>query len=440
MKNNRVKYIAFILLLLIGSIVFAQPQISEKKEIAIFKLGYYGWNIPAETLGTIDIDIQRVFLDLGRFDIFGMEKRFASDDVDTFIQILKDIKERNFELPEKYQFYEAFLTEAEFERLIGAFIIAVPVVTSFNSQLVDRDWKTNIKTNVSFIDVASGKMLGIANVETSGTSRETQYKSIQTAIDNIPAQLQYEIRSIPAFTLFTRVLGVVGDGVKIQMGKDMGIKVGDEYAVVSASSYAGLQDDKDVGLVVIKNVGQEVSTGSVRYSSIKMAEDVQLREIPRLGADLSVYGHTFTYIEGIANKPTSFLFGLRTTMTRGFYDFKPYAAFQILGDIDKWLPLSAIVGMEYSVYLGRLEFGARAGIAGGSNIIIKILESEYSTDDDPWFTHYGASGGAYLSWLLTRDIKVFGEVQVDYLVGFLRDPVFGNYGGYQFGGGITIKM
>lgn len=70
--------LAVLVLVALAANAFAQPQVSEKKELAIFSLGYYGWNIPLETLGTIDIDIQRVFVDLGRFTIIGMQQRFSS--------------------------------------------------------------------------------------------------------------------------------------------------------------------------------------------------------------------------------------------------------------------------------------------------------------------------------------------------------------------------
>lgn len=441
MRRQYIAAIAVLVLISGTAGAFGQPTVSEKKELAIFSLGYSGWAIPLETLGTIDIDIQRVFLDLGRFTIFGMEKRFAAQDVDTFIGILKGIKEKTFVLPEKYQFYEAFLTEAEFEKLIGAFIIAVPVVTSFNSQYVDnKEWKTDIKTNVSFIDVASGQLIGIANVETSGSSRETQYKSIQSAIDGIPMQLQYEIRKIPAFTLSTRVLGMVGSDVKIQLGSDMGIKVGDEYSVIVGGEFQGFKDEREVGLILIKNVGPELSTGTILYSGVKVEKDVALREIPRMGSDLAVYAHSYTYIDGAADHASSFLIGARVELTRGFYDLRPYLAIQALGDLSKWIPLSAVVGAQYSVYLRRLEVGARGGLAGGSNALIKILENELSTTDDPWFTHIGLSAGAYVSYLITRDMKVFVEAQADYMFGILSDPVFGSYGGYQLGAGVTLKF
>ncbi|PKL25989.1 MAG: hypothetical protein CVV47_02345 [Spirochaetae bacterium HGW-Spirochaetae-3] len=433
--------ITAILIVFGSALAFAQPQVSEKKEIAIFSLGFYGWDIPQETLGTIDVDIQRVFLDLGRFTIFGMEKRFSSGDVDQFITVLKKMKESTFVLPEKYQFGEAFLTEADFNKLVGAFIIAVPVVTSYNSQYVDgKEWRTDIKTNVSFIDVADGTMIGIANVETQGTSRETQYKSIQDAIAGIPMQLQYEIRKVPQFQNVTRVLASGSGGVDIQLGSNMGIKKGDEYAIIESDDLEGFVDEREVGLILIKEVGTTRSKGTILYSGIPVAKDVQLREIPRLGVDMAVYAHSYSYFD--ESMGSSLVLGARAEATRGFYNVRPFAAFQVLLDSDMVFPLNVIVGGQYSVFMRRLEAGGRLGVAGGTNVIVRILQDEFSGNDDEWFTHYGISGGAYLSYLMSRDLKVFAEVQADYMLGILDSlgGAFGSYGGYQIGIGATFKL
>lgn len=419
----------------------AQPQVSEKKEIAIFSLGFYGWDIPRETLGTIDIDIQRVFLDLGRFTIFGMEKRFSTGAVDEFITILKKMKESTFVLPEKYQFGEAFLTEADFNKLVGAFIIAVPVVTSYNSQFVDnKEWRTDIKTNVTFIDVATGTMIGIANVETQGTSRETQYKSVQSAIAGIPMQLQFEVRKVPQFQNVTRVLASGFGGVDLQLGTNMGIKRGDEYAIIESDTLEGFVDEREVGVLLIKEVGSTRSKGTILFSKIPVVKDVQLREIPRLGADLAVYAHSYGYLD--ESMGSSLVFGARAELTRGFYNFRPYAAVQVIADTDMWLPINVIMGGQYSIFMRRLEVGARLGVGGSTNAIIRIIEDYASTSDDPWFTHYGASAGAYASWLFSRNFKVFVEAQGDYMFG-IGDVLGGSlrsYGGIQIGLGATFKL
>lgn len=441
MKRALTTAVAAFLLAALAAPAFGQAQVSEKKEIAIFSLGYYGYSIPRETLGTIDVDIQRVFLDLGRFTIFGMEKRFSTQDVDQFIAILKKSKEANFVLPEKYQFGEAFLTEADFNKLVGAFIIAVPVVTSFNSQFVDgKEWRTDIKTNVSFINVADGTLMGIADVETQGSSRETQYKSIQQAIDGIPMQLQFEIRSISAFQNLTRVLAAGPGGVDIQLGKDMGIKKGDEYAIIAVEELEGIKDEREVGLIMIKDVGTARSKGIVMYSKVPVVKDVQLREIPRQGFDMTLYGHSYAYFDEFMG--SSLAFGARAEMTRGFFGLRPFAAIQLITDSDMLFPINVIIGGQYSLYLRRLELGGRLGGGGSTNVLVRLLQGEFSTDDDEWFTHYGLSAGAYLSYLVTRDFKVLVDAQADYMFGLLDafGGAFSSYGGVQIGVGASFKL
>lgn len=446
MTRSRTLVLASILLLC-SSLLTAQAEVSEKQEVAIFALGYYGWNIPLEALSTIDIDIQRVFIDLGRFTIIGMEQRFASADVNDFIDTLKRSKEANFVLPERFMFGEAFLTDAEFNKLVGAFIIAVPVVTSFNSQWVNnREWKTDIKTNVSFINVADGTLMGVANVETSASSRESQYRSIKNAIDGIPMQLQYEIRSIPAFQLRTQVLGRRGSQVDIQLGRDMGIQPGDEYAVINKVEIGGFVDEQEVGLIVINTVRNNTSTGTLLYSRQSVEAETQLNEIPRLGVEMSFYGHYYQYLLGDNSNDGAVALGFRADMSRGFYSVRPYADIEVLLDSDKLFPVQTFVGAQFVNHLGRLEVGGRAAVGGGAALIVKILQDLVETSDDEWFTHFGLSGGVYASYLVSRDIKVFAEAQVNYMFGIY--DIFGtstseflrSFGGMRIGLGATLKL
>ena len=276
--------IVLALLLAFGAAAMlpAQPVISEKQDIAIFALGYYGWSIPTQALASIDGQIQKVFSDLGRFTILGVSQRLSAGGLDRFIDIMKQAKQKTFVMPEKYQFGEAFLTEAEFNRLVGAFIVVAPVVTEFNSfyNTKNLQWETSLKTNVTFIDVASGgSVIAIKSVSSTGTDKQNQFKSISSAIDSIPGQLQYEIRSIPQFQINTRILSSSGSKVRLQLGANMGIRKGDEYAIIQKATVEGFDDSREAGLIVIADVGQEVSTGEVLYSGMKLGKDTQLREI-----------------------------------------------------------------------------------------------------------------------------------------------------------------
>ncbi len=413
------------------------PTVSEKKDVAIFALGYYGWAIPLEALGSIDQEIQKVFVDLGRFNILGYTERFSSGDLQTFIATLKKAKEANFVMPEKFQFGEALFTEAEFNKLLGSFIVAVPVVTEFDSSYNNKTtkWETHIKTNVTFIDVASGGVtMGVAEIRTTGTHERNQLKSISDAIDGIPMQLQYEIRKIPAFQINTRVLTVSGREIKLQLGQNMGIQKGDEYAVIVGGMVEGYRDEREAGLVQIKDVGAEVSTGEVVYSSVAVTKDIQLREIPRMGFDAEPYFH----MAGRVAIP-----GVRAVVSRGFYGFRPYVAVQLpLSEISSYfgflsfIPINGIVGGEYNLNLGRLSVTPFAGVGAS---YVHVFTPIASDDNEDWLSHYGAQAYVRLSYLFTRNIRAFAEGGFEYWIAADRF-FFDNFGGLGFGAGVAIKL
>ena len=60
-----------VLVLTIGTTVFSQ-EISEKQDLAVFKLSYYDYDIPRGALGSIDEELKAVFINIGRFRVIGM--------------------------------------------------------------------------------------------------------------------------------------------------------------------------------------------------------------------------------------------------------------------------------------------------------------------------------------------------------------------------------
>ena len=436
--SKSILHIVFLWVLLAS--LPAQPEISQKQDIAIFSLGYYGWNIPYQALGSIDGEIQKVFSDLGRFTILGVTQRFSSSDINSFIETVKRSKQSDFVMPEKFQFGESFLTEGEFNRLIGAFIVVVPVVVEFNSyfDIKNLRYHTKIKTNITFIDIASGgSVLAIKTVESSGSNDRNQYESIHSAISSIPAQLQYEVRSIPQFQINTRILSVRGSTVKLQMGSDMGIRKGDEYAIIESAKVEGFDDLRESGLIVVKDVGREISTGEVLYKSIKLSKDTQLREIPRLGSEVDLYLHSIG-----DSSAGSLLPGLRATASRGFYAFRPFVAAQIpVGLISSFLiveifPVNVLMGAEYLINLGRLSFAPSAAFG----ISYFSVTSPWVTTDTEFLSHVGIQAALRLAYLLGRNSRIFADLGYESWIAIT--DLFGNrsYSGLMIGGGITFKL
>ncbi|MCX7027289.1 MAG: hypothetical protein NT061_07395 [Spirochaetes bacterium] len=439
MKNRAITLfaLAFLMVGLLG----AQPMISQKQDVAIFALGYYGWSIPAQALASIDGEIQKVFADLGRFTVLGVSQRLSSGGLERFIDTMKQAKQANFVMPEKYQFGEAFLTQAEFNKLVGAFIVVAPVVVEFNSFYNSKNvqWETSIKTNVTFIDVAAGgSVLAMKTVSTSGTDKQNQFKSISSAISSIPGQLQYEVRSIPEFQINTRILTADGSTVKLQLGDNMGIKKGDEYAVIQKRTVEGFDDSKEAGLIVVKEVGQEVSSAQVLYSSIPLGKDAQLREIPRQGVDFDLYIHS------IGGSDATVAPGFKATASRGFYSFRPFVAAQVpLGLMRGFLsygveifPVNVLLGGEMVLNMGRLSVAPSAALG----VSYYHVTSSWVTTDTNFLSHVGAQVGGRVAYLFNRNMRAF--VDLGYETWIAVANTWGNtgYGGVMFGAGVAFKL
>jgi len=423
--------------------------VSEKQDVAVFALGYYGYNIPLETLATVDAEIQGVFVNLGRFNVFGAAERFKAADVQAFIDTLKRMKENNTPLPDDLKFGDVQMTQALYDKLFGAFVVVIPTIVDFNSQFNSRanQFETTLKTSVAFINVATGSTFGFANITTSGSSRETQYKSIKQAMDGLAPQLTFEIRKIPAFTLNTQVLQVRGGEVKLQLGRDMGVQVGDEFAVIEKSEIAGFSDDREDGLILIKNVGAQISTGTVLYAGKTLGEGAPLREIPRLGADLVPYLRYLSYFEPVNGNSGSVIVGARAVASRFFYNVRPQLGFQMSFDPDLWLPLAVYGGIEYDIFIRRLTLYGSASFGAATNVVFKLVEDAVedmtnTEDDDTFFSHYGIVANAGISILITRDIKIYAEAGMEYWFGILNSygGPWSSYGGLGFSVGAVIKL
>lgn len=448
------RFIAMLMasLLCTMSVTAQQAEISKKQDVAVFALGYYGYNIPLEVLANVDAEIQGVFVNLGRFNVLGQTERFSSKDVQEFINLIQTAKQNNTPLPDEVKFGDVQLTEGLLKKLYGAFVVVIPTIVDFKVEKPNNEYQARIKTSVAFLNVAEGTTIGMANIETTGTSRETQTKAVAEAINAIPVQLTYEVRKIPAFTLRTQVLQADAFEAKMQFGTDMGVVVGDEYVVVKRSTIGGLVDEREDGLLVIKDVGPQVSTAAVRYAGPTLKEGAQLREVPRLGFDaepylyyMNYFGTVYGWDLGTQNlTPTNGVLaaGLKVAVSRGFYDVRPIVGIQLNFDPALWLPVIAYAGVEYNMYLRRLALTGTAALAGASNAIVRILEENLSESDDPWFTHYGIKLNAGASYLISRDMRIFANVGLDYLLGLansLGGP-FQSYGGYGIAAGVAFKL
>jgi hypothetical protein len=444
MAKSRV-LLAVAFSLLIAGLLQAQ-EVSEKKDIAVFRLSYYQWDIPDSVLGGIDEEIRGVFINIGRFTVIGMTQRLEPGDVNGFIDRIKQYKEQRVEIPEEVQMGREFFTQADFERLVGSFIVVVPSVANY--LLVredDGDFNCKIKTSFTFLNVEEGTAFAQAFVETEGTEDNPE-SAIREALDGIAAQLTFEIRKIPAFQLKTGVLEVRGSELILELGQDMGIKVGDEFLLIGTRILeSGKSYTSDYGLIVIKEVSDEVSVGKIIYSRPRPEVGDQLKELPRFGMDAVPY---VQYAVGLLlDTPGTALVGSRFVASRGFYSFRPFAALEVplRANFLAALPVNLYVGGEYNLYLGRLQLVPSAAVGIGGAYLWYLKYAGVEEDKRFLFTHLGGKAGVGLNYLFTKNLRF--SVEVGYMAMFSLVPDraadvigFPSYDGVYLGIGLNIKL
>src|SRR4030042_2715371 len=124
MKSRRV--VALLLLVLAVAPLAIAQQVSQKKDMAFFKLSYYQRDIPDSVLGGIDEEIRGVFVNIGRFTVLGMTQRLEPGDLNEFIDRIRAFKEVRAEMPEAVQMGREFFTQPDFERLGGSLLGVAP--------------------------------------------------------------------------------------------------------------------------------------------------------------------------------------------------------------------------------------------------------------------------------------------------------------------------
>ena len=347
----------------------------------------------------------------------------------------KEVKEENVEIPESVRLGEEIFTEADFNKLIGSFIVVIPVMSYFQiNRIKNGDWKAEIETSFTFINVDNYLTFAHFKVKTVGTDK-TPRSAVEEASNNISTQLVYELRSIDEFTIKTGIIEVKRSEVLIEFGDNMGVKKGDEYAIISSRILAsGHNLSEETGLLVIKEVTDEISYGKIIYSKDKPMAGDQLKEIPRLGFDVSVYAHGIYNSEGSGTAVIIPTVGIRSIASRGFFSFRPGFGIELPFSQNLFtsdgLPVNVYLGGELDWYLWKLQIVpmAFAGVGG----IIPLDQNE-----DFILSHAGGMVQASISYLVTRDIKIFIEVGYTFWTGL---SAVDTYGGICSGLGGTYKM
>lgn len=448
MRMNLKRLLSTLVLFSLILPAFAQ-EVSKKQDLTLLPLSVYGPKLDRRVTSSVDSRIKEVFVNLGRFTVLGLSTRLDTIDTESFLDKIREMKRMNVTIPDDVKFGNVAFTEKDYNALVGSFIVVIPQITNFAVERDDGKYKAIVETSFTFLRGSDLSAIKVANISTSSTE-DRESEAVSNAVGAIPMQLTFEIRKIPEFQLKTGVIDVKGADVMLELGRNLGITLGDEYVLQSKSTVAGFERVQETGLIIIKEVQEKYSVGQLIYGDPIIGDP--LAELPRFGLDIEGYvqGGTRKLLSPLAGylNNDSFLAvaGVKGVLSRGAFDLRPSVAleipfegFGVLGIL--FVPFNAWAGLDYMIYMGRLnlQFSGALGYSGLYDALdLFDLEDQFLT------THIGGKVEATAGLLLGRDWKIQGTAGFRAMVSFnellaIWEPFFGSYASGYFGASIVMK-
>ena len=293
---------SIIYVLLIGLTALCAEAVSGKKDIAVFRLSQSGV-MPTEVAARIDQRITAAGASFRRFNVIGMQYRLNTADVSVFINKIRESKEQLSDLPETVLSGEEAFTRADWERLTGAFLVFAPRITAYQESILYDDaivdgkkavkqfWEIKIEGALSIVDVSgtAGERIIPFSVVRIFTRRSD---AIDSAIDAVTDAVYDAVKFEPEFTLSSGILEIdrQHNTVTIELGSNMGIRVGDEYTLQKPVVTAGHSSSVETGFFIISEVHDTFSIGKIVYATQPVVEGDSVKEHPYYNLILQGYG------------------------------------------------------------------------------------------------------------------------------------------------------
>ncbi|NNM66892.1 MAG: hypothetical protein HKM06_02645, partial [Spirochaetales bacterium] len=404
----------FFVFLALASALQAQVP-SKKQDIALFSLSSGDPSVPRALMEGVDAQIKQTLLTIGRFNVLGLAFRLDNLRLKDFVAKLKLIKEQSSPPNTGIQFGEQFLTLDEYNKIAGSFLVVIPRVTGF--QVIRRPnnvHEADIETTFTILRGSDLSPIpgGFIQLRTQGFDRYPQ-KAAEMALQEMIPLLTFDLRKVPQFQITSGVLDVGFETAKIELGRNLGIMVGDEYSLRKDVTEDGVDKQKEVGLIIVRKVNDTSSDAFIAYGNPFVGETVH--EIPRLGVDVEPYVnlvHRFTSDGDAYNLSV----GIQSVYNRGFWDVKPLFGIEVplILDVSNvlWLPFYSYLGAEfYPLRLGRFDLTVSAALAGGGAYILVDTSQFLGSNSQPFYwTHIGARAEAKAQFLFSRDAKIAAMV------------------------------
>jgi len=273
---NKLAFLFIVLFLLFPSFLIYSAEVSEKKDIAVFGITSYSHNIPEGVLGYAESSINHVFINLKRFNIYGYgDYKIETGDIDEFIERVKEIRSQKALQAGTYdeKFGTVVIKGEDFNRIVNSFLVVIPSLSSYTVEVEQTEvvsgsttyikdtYKVNLVIDLEFINVEEGTRE--ESVRITGTGRNPELSVAgRNAVDSAVSMLSYRVRQVEAFRIKSGVIRRRGDTIIFELGKNMGVRPGDEYEVMTRQQLGSSERivELPTGLVRVKKVYPDVST------------------------------------------------------------------------------------------------------------------------------------------------------------------------------------
>jgi hypothetical protein len=443
-KKLKISFAGVIIISLCQYILHAETTYTAKS-IILFNTHRGDITIPEAEIDTplalLESQVHKVFLGLSGFEARVMDYVLAYQDLPLFLNQIKEYSSGDRELTSGVEVGEQIFSQQDFREIIDSDLVVIPLLTSLIMEEVQNEempakQKAVVTITYTIVDIKDAVVLKNIVLESIEYDADKE-KALADALEDIPLQLTFEVRGMDIFLMGAKIVEIIDPDVVIKLGKDAGVSVGDEYAILGSDAEQDSEqtENKENGLIIIHDREEEVSIGRVIYADDPLIVGTPVKEINRLGLTVIPYIHVEIDFERLEYTGFS---GIKMILTKGFFAIQPVLCFELglypFERLEAELPLRAYGGLDFNIFLGKFQLTGM--VAVGTEVVTALSDDSHVDGFD--FSSFGLSGIVTISYLITRDLRLL--LDLGYQAWFALNDNYENYEGWLCGAGIGFKF
>ena len=320
----------------------------------------------APAFAGVDDGIRAVLTNLGQYQTVALGYQLSSAGVFDFVQIFRHELNSAGGAPQQVRVGGTLFEAGDASRIEGSSVVVAPSVSEVRTtRQADGQYDCDIITSFAFIALARPRPLARVSIDTHGIDRDAD-NALKEAVDAIPPRLGSVLDQVPYFRRNWGIIEVRGKEVVLELGRNAGVRRGDEFLVLSDNS-----ESREKGLLLVRDVRAVTSIASVVYNDSPLGVGDRLLDLARVGTDSTFYVRSILWEPGIAPGPFVPIVGLRQSFSRGFYLLRPFVGIEVPFNLYaagvSGVPINLYAGGEYDVLMGRLQIVPRAALGLGAS-------------------------------------------------------------------------